>query len=265
MDSAKNAAVVEMGSSMPLTVTVTDTSGNPVPNQSFTISRGDARSRAGDIVTANGEDDLKLVELTPSQTTTSMANSGNSVSGKTGADGMATFTLHQDKSIGLKTPLTVKLTDQSTIQASLDTIFTVITSPDTDKAQYWGNMPDTTSVDGKTLHRPWLQAELPSGVTPVITSGVHVANEYWAMSHTVDSTKWDIAKQCGNLSKAPDNNDLLTLYHSIGALGWPTLGYPYLSKSTSGGGMYCGVDENTKGQNCAIQPASTAGYATCVD
>lgn len=265
MDSAKNAAVVETGSSMPLTVTVTDASGNPVPNQSVTISRGDARSRAGDIVTANGEDDLKLVELTPSQATTSMANSGNSVSGKTGADGMATFTLHQDKSIGLKTPLTVKLTNKTTIQASLDTIFTVLTSPDTDKAQYWGHMPDTTTVNGKTLHRPWLQAELPSGVTPVFTSGVHVNNEYWAMSHTVDSTKWDIAKQCGNLSKAPDNNDLLTLYHSISALGWPTLGYPYLSKSTSGGGMYCGVDENTKNQNCAIKPASTAGYATCVD
>lgn len=265
MDSAKNAAAVEKGSSMPLTVTVKDASGNPIPNQSFTISRGDAQSRAGEIVTANGEDDMKLVELTPSQVTTSMANSGNSVSGKTGADGTATFTLHQDKSVGLKTPLTVKLTNKTTVQASLDTIFTVITSPDTDKAAYWGSMPDTTSVNGKTLHRPWLQAEQPSGVTSVFTSGVHVNNEYWAMSHTVDSNKWDIAKQCGSLSKAPDNNDLLTLYHSISSLGWPTLGYPYLSKSTSGGGMYCGVDENTRNQNCAIQPASSAGYATCVD
>lgn len=265
MDSAKNAAVVETGSSMPLTVTVTDASGNPVPNQNFTISRGDARSRAGDIVTADGEDDIKLVELTPSQVTTSMANSGNSVSGKTGSDGMATFTLYQDKSVGLKTPLTVKLTDKATLQASLDVIFTVLTSPDTDKAQYWGHMPDTTSVNGKTLHRPWLQAEMLSGVTPVFTSGVHVNNEYWTMSHTVDSTKWDIAKQCGSLSKAPDNNDLLALYHSISALGWPTLGYPYLSKSTSGGGLYCGVDENNKSQNCAIQPASSAGYATCVE
>ncbi|WP_428848245.1 hypothetical protein, partial [Salmonella enterica] len=49
------------------------------------------------------------------------------------------------------------------------------------------------------------------------------------------------------------------------SLGWPTQGYPYLSKSTSSGGMYCGVDENTRNQNCAIKPASSAGYATCVD
>lgn len=105
----------------------------------------------------------------------------------------------------------------------------VLTSPDTDKALFWGNMSDTTSVNGKTLHRPWLQAEMLSGVTPVFTNGVHANNEYWAMAHTVDNTKWDIAKQCGSLSKAPDNNDLLTLYHSISSLGWPTQGYPYLS------------------------------------
>ncbi|EDT0919019.1 hypothetical protein DCN34_003522 [Salmonella enterica subsp. enterica] len=271
MDSAKNAAVVEKGSAMPLTVTVKDSSGNPVANVGFTLSRGDSKNRAGTVVTDGdvaadaGADDLMLKELTPASASRSMTTTGIVFTGTTGSDGTATFTLNQDKSLGLKTPLTVKLTDNTALHASLDVIFMVLTSPDTDKALFWGNMSDTASVNGKTLHRPWLQAELPSGVTPVFTNGVHANNEYWAMTHTVDNTKWDIAKQCGSLSKAPDNNDLLTLYHSISSLGWPTLGYPYLSKSTSGGGMYCGVDENTKQQNCAIQPASTAGYATCVE
>ncbi|MRS85274.1 adhesion domain-containing protein [Salmonella enterica] len=271
MDSAKNAAVVAKGSAMPLTVTVKDSSGNPVANVGFTLSRGDSKNRAGMVITDGdvaadaGADDLMLKELTPASASQSMTTTGIVFTGTTGSDGTATFTLNQDKSLGLKTPLTVKVTDNTTLHASLDVIFMVLTSPDTDKALFWGNMPDTTSVNGKTLHRPWLQAELPSGVTPVFTNGVHANNEYWAMTHTVDNTKWDIAKQCGSLSKAPDNNDLLTLYHSISSLGWPTLGYPYLSKSTSGGGMYCGVDENTKQQNCAIQPASTAGYATCVE
>ncbi|MKL98694.1 hypothetical protein D6S11_01910 [Salmonella enterica subsp. enterica] len=271
MDSAKNAAVVEKGSAMPLTVTVKDSSGNPVANVGFTLSRGDSKNRAGTVVTDGdvaadaGADDLMLKELTPASASRSMTTTGIVFTGTTGSDGTATFTLNQDKSLGLKTPLTVKLTDNTAFHASLDVIFMVLTSPDTDKALFWGNMSDTTSVNGKTLHRPWLQAELPSGVTPVFTNGVHANNEYWAMTHTVDNTKWDIAKQCGSLSKAPDNNDLLTLYHSISSLGWPTLGYPYLSKSTSDGGMYCGVDENTKQQNCAIQPASTAGYATCVE
>ncbi|EBV2939840.1 hypothetical protein DOA88_00475 [Salmonella enterica subsp. enterica serovar Woodhull] len=271
MDSAKNAAVVEKGSAMPLTVTVKDSSGNPVANVGFTLSRGDSKNRAGTVVTDGdveadaGADDLMLKELTPASASQSMTSTGIVFTGTTGSDGTATFTLNQDKSLGLKTPLTVKLTDNTTLHASLDVIFMVPTSPDTDKALFWGNMSDTTSVNGKTLHRPWLQAEMLSGVTPVFTNGVHANNEYWAMAHTVDNTKWDIAKQCGSLSKAPDNNDLLTLYHSISSLGWPTLGYPYLSKSTSSGGMYCGVDENTKSQNCAIKPAGTAGYATCVE
>lgn len=271
MDSAKNAAVVEKGSAMPLTVTVKDSSGNPVANVGFTLSRGDSRNRAGTVVTDGdvaadaGADDLMLKALTPASASQSMTTTGIVFTGTTGSDGTATFTLNQDKSLGLKTPLTVKLTDNTALHASLDVIFMVLTSPDTDKALFWGNMADTTSVNGKTLHRPWLQAELLSGVTPVFTNGVHINNEYWAMAHTVDNTKWDIAKQCGSLSKAPDNNDLLTLYHSIGSLGWPTQGYPYLSKSTSSGGMYCGVDENTRSQNCAIKPASSAGYATCVD
>lgn len=271
MDSAKNAAVVEKGGAMPLTVTVKDSSGNPVANVGFTLSRGDSKNRAGTVVTDGdvaadaGADDLMLKALTPASASQSMTTTGIVFTGSTGSDGTATFTLNQDKSLGLKTPLTVKLTDNTALHASLDVIFMVLTSPDTDKALFWGNMADTTSVNGKTLHRPWLQAELLSGVTPVFTNGVHINNEYWAMAHTVDNTKWDIAKQCGSLSKAPDNNDLLTLYHSISSLGWPTQGYPYLSKSTSGGGMYCGVDENTRSQNCAIKPASSAGYATCVD
>ncbi|EDZ8425970.1 hypothetical protein S046_18080, partial [Salmonella enterica subsp. enterica serovar Give] len=274
MDGAKNAAVVEKGSAMPLTVTVKDSSGNPVANVGFTLSRGDSKNRAGTVVTDGdvaadaGADDLMLKALTPASASQSMTTTGivfTGTTGTTGSDGTATFTLNQDKSLGLKTPLTVKLTDNTTLHASLDVIFMVLTSPDTDKALFWGNMADTTSVNGKTLHRPWLQAELLSGVTPVFTNGVHTNNEYWAMAHTVDNTKWDIAKQCGSLSKAPDNNDLLTLYHSISSLGWPTQGYPYLSKSTSSGGMYCGVDENTRNQNCAIKPASSAGYATCVD
>lgn len=271
MDSAKNAAVVAKGSAMPLTVTVKDSSGNPVANVGFTLSRGDSKNRAGMVITDGdvaadaGADDLMLKELTPASASQSMTTTGIVFTGTTGSDGTATFTLNQDKSLGLKTPLTVKVTDNTTLHASLDVIFMVLTSPDTDKALFWGNMSDTTSVNGKTLHRPWLQAEMLSGVTPVFTNGVHANNEYWAMAHTVDNTKWHIAKQCGSLSKAPDNNDLLTLYHSISSLGWPTQGYPYLSKSSSSGGMYCGVDENTKSQNCAIKPAGTAGYATCVE
>ncbi|WP_411901138.1 hypothetical protein, partial [Salmonella enterica] len=51
MDSAKNAAVVAKGSAMPLTVPVTDSSGNPVPSVGFTLSHRGATNMAGLVIT----------------------------------------------------------------------------------------------------------------------------------------------------------------------------------------------------------------------
>lgn len=78
-----------------------------------------------------------LKELTPASASQSMTTTGIVFTGTTGSDGTATFTLNQDKSLGLKTPLTVKVTDNTTLHASLDVIFMVLTSPDTDKALFW--------------------------------------------------------------------------------------------------------------------------------
>lgn len=103
----------------------------------------------GDVAADAGADDLMLKELTPASASQSMTTTGIVFTGTTGSDGTATFTLNQDKSLGLKTPLTVKVTDNTTLHASLDVIFMVLTSPDTDKALFWGNMSDTTSVNGK--------------------------------------------------------------------------------------------------------------------
>lgn len=54
-----------------------------------------------------------------------------------------TFTLSQDMSAGLKTTLNATAMDGSNLTDSTDAIFTVITSPDSDKASMWGHMPET--------------------------------------------------------------------------------------------------------------------------
>ncbi|KFC96458.1 RatA family protein [Leminorella grimontii ATCC 33999 = DSM 5078] len=268
MDTAKDAAVAKKGEALALTVTVKDSAGNPLANQAFTLSRGDSRNRAGEVVTdgsveaENGADDLVLQELTPSSASSAMTASGNVFSGTTGADGTATFTLHQDKSLGLKTPLTAKLTNNASAQASLDATFTVLTSPDTDKALYWGHMPDTATANGKTLHRPLLVAELPSGAT----SPLHVLmnKETWAMAHTVDANTWDLAAQCGSLSNAPDINVLQALHSTFSSLGWPTTtSYTYLSRTTSSK-YYCGYNESSGSSSCYIDAKTTAGFAACL-
>ncbi|MCV5283713.1 DUF823 domain-containing adhesin, partial [Escherichia coli] len=77
--------------------------------------------------------------------------------GVTGADGSTTFTLKQDNSTGLRTDLTASLDGVSSVQATLPVVFTVVTSPDSPKANFWGHMPETvTAADGMTYKRPLL-------------------------------------------------------------------------------------------------------------
>ncbi|VDZ77526.1 RatA -like protein [Salmonella bongori] len=262
MDATKKAAVVKKGAAMPLTVTITDASGKPLANQSFTLMRGDALSRSGIVVTANNEDDLKLIEQSPSSVTSTMAIKGSKISATTGADGTATFALHQDNSIGLKTTLTAQLASKTAIQTSLDTIFTVLTSPDSDKANYWGHMPETVQANGKTLQRPLLLAELPAGITPPLH--ITMNNEVWSMAHTIDASTWDLAAQCGSLAKAPVLKDLEELHTIFSDTGWPTSSsYSYLSQSPSGK-YYCGFNQTTGHDSCIIDSKTTPGFAVCV-
>ncbi len=264
MDVDKQAAVAKKGESLPMTVTVKDSAGNPVMSQEFTLSRGDALSRAGDVVTLYGQDDLKLQQISPFVEILSMTTNSSVFYGVTGPDGTATFELRQDQSVGLKTMLTATLSSDTTIHSTLGAIFTTLTSPDTDKAIYWGHMAETAAVEGKTLHRPLLLAELPSGATAAGQKGI--SGETWALAHTIDAAGWDLAAQCGSLLKAPTYDELNEL-HTVpfSALGWPASpSLPYLSRSPASGDLYCGVEEASGNMNCGIHKSSTAGFATCL-
>lgn len=145
--------------------------------------------------------------------------------------------------------------------ATLDTIFTVPTSPNVATAYFWGHMADTATVSGKTLHRPLLKSELPSGATAAATPDVN--NETWALAHVMDSSKWDVAQQCGSMNNVPSSAELQTLHSGFSTLGWPSsISFPYLSTDKAGS-FYCGVDEGSGSLNCGIQPAKTPGFATC--
>lgn len=186
---------------------------------------------------------------------------GNTVDGVTGADGTASFTVRQDNTPGYKTPLTVTLTNNAAITATLDTIFTVPTSPNVATAYFWGHMVDTATVSGKTLHRPLLKSELPSGATAAGTPTVN--NETWALAHVIDANKWDIAQQCDSMNNAPTTAELQTLHSGFSSLGWPSsISFPYLSTDKAGS-FYCGIEEGAGTLNCGIQPAKTSGFATC--
>lgn len=239
-----------------------DSVGKPVPNISFILKRGDATPRNSGATLYGDVDTMDDLTVQPSSgAAVTLADSGNTIDGVTGADGTASFTVGQDNTPGYKTPLTVTLTDNATITATLDTIFTEPTSPNVATAYFWGHMADTATVSGKMLHRPLLKSELPSGVTAAATPNVN--NETWALAHVIDSTKWDVARQCGSMNNVPSSAELQTLHSGFSTLGWPSsISFPYLSTDKAGS-FYCGVEEGSGSLNCGIQPAKTPGFATC--
>lgn len=90
----------------------------------------------------------------------------------TGADGSTTLTLKQDNSTGLRTDLTAKLDTSSSVKATLPVVFTVVTSPDSPKANFWGHMAETVAAsDGSVYKRPLLLAELAN------TGGRQISSE----------------------------------------------------------------------------------------
>ncbi len=256
-DADSQAAKVKKGEAMPVTVTVKDSAGNTVPNVEFTLKRGEASPRNagatlyGDVVAM---DDLIVQPLSGSAVT--LSESDNTISGMTGADGTASFTLRQDNTPGYKTPLTVTLANYASATDTLDAIFTVPTSPNVSSAHFWGHMADTVVVNGKSLHRPLLTTELPSGANPVSSPIINYEN--WASAHIIDASKWDIARQCGSIENAPTYNELEFLHTVFNSLGWPSSpSFPYLSS------QQCGMDEGTGAQDCSITLMNKPGLVTC--
>ncbi|ECI7964421.1 hypothetical protein E2D61_09010 [Salmonella enterica subsp. enterica] len=267
MDAEKGAAVAKKGEAIPLTVTVKNRAGVPIANEPFTLKRGDANDRLDIKYTWNTTaDDLTLQELTPSPTTKSMTSSGNVFSGVTGADGTATFTVNQDGSVGLKTELTASATGDVTqsTNTALGVIFTVITSPDSSYAEFWGHMPDTLTVDGVTLHRPLLMKEAPAGATDSRKEN----NETWVSVYTkADGTIYDMSKNCGGVAGFPAKGVLEKMRDEQIAVanGWPTISLPYVS-STPGTYNYCRVSLAKGGTtHCPTTNNDfTIGYAACL-
>lgn len=266
MDVGKDAAVAKKGEAIPLLVTVKDRLGNPMPNAPFTLSRADAKDRTGSSYTSNGADDLSLQALSPSASTTSMTTTGIVFKGVTGTDGTATFTVRQDATTGLITALTASATDDVTnsTNATLNVIFTVITSPDSSYAKYWGHMPDTLTVDGVTLHRPLLSKESP-GVMDTRTDN----RELWASVYSrADGTTYDMSKNCGGVANFPEKSLLEKMRDEqiASANGWPVFALDYVS-GTPGAYNYCRVSLDEGGATYCPTTSSEAGgigYAACI-
>lgn len=250
---------------------VTNSAGQPIDNVLVKISRDVGLRRDGTAYTSSGsEDDITLSAIQPSDMATFVMNApGNFLYLKTNEQGQATFTVSQNATVGLKTMLSATLMDDETRTVSRDAIFTVLTSPDSDKATMWGHMPETvTNSAGVKLRRPLLYSEMSGGASGSFKAN----NETWPLVSKTSTQKTGVTG-CDEAYQ-PLLNDLQTLYadHPGGALetlfGWPaTLGKYWwaldrvvktgdyqLMRLDNGATITTSSASTTGGQVCLVDP-----------
>ncbi|MBX0261379.1 Immunoglobulin-like domain BIg-containing protein, partial [Salmonella enterica] len=111
----KSAAVAKKGETIPMTVKVTNAAGQPVSNATVKITRGDALTRAGSVYTTNNADDITLSNIQPSGTATYLLGSVDKyMYAQTDAQGQITFSVSQNNTMGLKTPIRVTVANDIT-------------------------------------------------------------------------------------------------------------------------------------------------------
>ncbi len=254
-----NAARVKKGDTLRLKLTAKDSAGNPVPNTPVVISRGDDYSRQ----------DVK--ESAPASMVINgqaLANTSSFLNGSTGADGSLILEITRANTKGTKAVLTAKLFDNASITADMGTIFTVVTSPDSVKATYWGYMPETlTATDGTVFKRPKLVNELAQ------TSGYKSASENyetWAVL-TYPQAQDNASSGCDE-AHIPTRDSLNSLYNAYpggkieSEQGWPTYTYYWSNTADSS------VTASRNYYTVSLYSNSSSGmaqnqtkYLTCLD
>ncbi|MFY3496055.1 Immunoglobulin-like domain BIg-containing protein, partial [Escherichia coli] len=91
------SATAKKGEVIPMTVTVRDSAGNPLPGASFNLKRGTALNRAKAAYDASA-DDLTIIPVEPTGVTSILYGDGTQALLKTGSDGKATFEVSQNSS-----------------------------------------------------------------------------------------------------------------------------------------------------------------------
>ncbi|WP_187696612.1 MULTISPECIES: adhesion domain-containing protein [Citrobacter] len=250
-DTTLTAAKAMTGESITMTVTITDSvTGEPLPHTYYSLALDPAHNRANE---TSSEWETSPVVIAGEQI---QASDPHLYEGVTDASGAATVVLTQPHGAGVRTTITAEMREGYTATDSKDVIFTVITSPDSDKARMWGHMKDAATADGSLFVRPLLAAE-----SSYEAGNNRENNEDWATFTQLSKAE----SQCGD-GQVPSANSLEKLYagHSanqiVTDLGWPTEGYSYLSADTDGTTYH---NVSLKNGDQGSFTGSTSNYLSC--
>lgn len=260
-DPTVRKAKAKVGETITLTVkTVNAFNGEPVPNSAFTITPAHGLNRQG---FTNYTDPTQGDMTINGQHLSFFNTSSNNYLGMTDSSGVAQLVIAQPNGAGIDTPLTVALVN-STIANSIkyDVIFTVPTSPDTDKANMWGHMSDTLTAYGSVFERPKLKSEVTSATTYMTEN-----NELWAQPTRANVNNPD-AGGCA-ADHLPRSEQLFSLYNTYGrnvihtVEGWPANAYYWTSTPADSSGNYWYVQSLTNGSQMQASSYS-ADYVSCL-
>lgn len=279
-NSEKAGYIAKQGETLPLTVKLTDGAGRPIPGVTFKLSREGSYTRnapgdpgggkkPGPAVLQN-DVAMTLTSLSPDADSVNWKSGSKEWYGLTAADGTVRLTLEQQTALGLRTGITATLAYDKNITTRDEraAIFTVPTSPDSSVAAYWGHMPDTVEVNGHTLQRPPLKAEITVQPPEAWT----IDNEMWAGMYVDQFNKSasSIVPTCGGNENVATMADLEALRAVIGGLHWPmsapagSNSYGYLAQDEDGDGEHCALNEVTGEESCGLSTGNHTLFRSCI-
>ncbi|WHP81288.1 Ig-like domain-containing protein [Edwardsiella anguillarum] len=189
-------------------VTAMDSIGNAAPGVALTFTGTNVINRQG-MPFSSGELLLDGTKITAANATT-------------GADGSVIIDVTDPDGKGVQTTLNVL---SGSVSANTDIHFSIITSPDTAKANMWGHMVEVAS----DIKRPLLKSEFSSS-----SDSISKNNEVWA-----GTTYAEAIEQCGSEANIPTADELSGLHKTYGdtdtSLGWPDRYYRSSTASTTTG------------------------------
>lgn len=216
-----HAVKVKKGDTLQLKVTVKDAAGNPLPSAPFVLSRGNGYNRQNDEYQAGSGDAITSPVVIDGE---SLNDTASQIGGITGSDGSKIINVTRPDALGTRTAIIAAIYHNAAIpSASIDTIFTVATSPDVSVAKMWGHMTESlTAGNGRVIQRPRLLDELSQKEN---TSSTTEDNETWARFYGPHAPKQN-PNNCAQ-GYYPSRDDLTSLYDAYpGRMikdvhGWP--------------------------------------------
>ncbi|AOM40854.1 inverse autotransporter beta domain-containing protein [Xenorhabdus hominickii] len=212
------------------TINTTDTGGKSVGGVPVIIKMTAInRQKKSDTVT---------VKLEPKEGV--LTGNADSYSGYTNEKGNLVINVTDPNGIGTRTTLSITVNDDAKLPTQTkDVIFTVITSPDTPLANYWGHMEDFISIHGIKYSRPQLEAEVNS------EENSNLYNEFWGRAQWIT-----VKNYCNKLGELPTRDQLMDIPNTYpnGALynnyGWPIDSQKFWTWSSSWWSLGQGKDNS---------------------